>query len=72
MTDPGTSSTFTSDLTVDEFIVLSDAGWEPLEFVSGDCTSDPGDGHWSVGGNQGERTYARTEHRDGKTEATGS
>ena len=47
-------STFTSDLTVDEFVVLRDAGWEPLAFVSGDCTSYPGDGRWSVGGNQGD------------------
>jgi uncharacterized protein YbjQ (UPF0145 family) len=47
-------STFTSDLTVDEFVVLSVAGWEPLAFVSGDCTSDPGDGYWSVAGNQGD------------------
>jgi uncharacterized protein YbjQ (UPF0145 family) len=53
-TNPQADTTFTSDLTVDEFIVLNDAGWEPLAFVSGDCTSDPGDGHWSVGGNQGD------------------
>jgi uncharacterized protein YbjQ (UPF0145 family) len=51
---PAAAATFTSDLTVDEFVVLSDAGWEPLAFVSGDYTSDPGDGHWSVGGNQGD------------------
>lgn len=54
MTISAPDSAFTSDLTVDEFIVLSDAGWEPIAFVSGDCTSDPGDGHWSVGGNQGD------------------
>lgn len=54
MTTSAPDSTFTSDLNVDEFIVLSDAGWEPIAFVSGDCTSDPGDGHWSVGGNQGD------------------
>lgn len=54
MTDSRTSPTFTSDLSIDEFIVLNDAGWEPLAFVSGDCTTDPGDGYWSASGNQGD------------------
>jgi len=45
---------FTSDLTVDEFILLTDAGWEAVAFVAGDCTSAAGDGHWSVSGNQGD------------------
>jgi uncharacterized protein YbjQ (UPF0145 family) len=33
---------FTSDLSVDELILLDDAGWEPLEIVCGDCTYNPG------------------------------
>jgi uncharacterized protein YbjQ (UPF0145 family) len=33
---------FTSDLSVDELVLLDDAGWEPLEIVCGDCTYNPG------------------------------
>jgi uncharacterized protein YbjQ (UPF0145 family) len=33
---------FTSDLSVDELLVLDAAGWEPLEIVCGDCTYNPG------------------------------
>lgn len=51
---PGKLEGFTSDLTVDEFILLTDAGWEPVALVTGDCTSAAGDGRWSVSGNQGD------------------
>jgi uncharacterized protein YbjQ (UPF0145 family) len=51
---PEAVTRFTSDLSVDELILLTDAGWEPTAFVSGDCTSDPGDGYWSLSGNQGD------------------
>ncbi|MEA2155674.1 MAG: hypothetical protein QOE11_1814 [Solirubrobacteraceae bacterium] len=29
---------FTADLSVDELLLLADAGWEPLQIVCGDCT----------------------------------
>jgi uncharacterized protein YbjQ (UPF0145 family) len=35
-------SLFTSDLSVDELLVLDEAGWEPLAIVCGDCTYNPG------------------------------
>jgi uncharacterized protein YbjQ (UPF0145 family) len=33
---------FTCDLTVDELLLITNAGWEPIAFVSGDCSYNPG------------------------------
>jgi uncharacterized protein YbjQ (UPF0145 family) len=35
---------FSSDLTVDELLLLEDVGWEPVAVVGGDSTFDPGSG----------------------------
>jgi len=37
-TPPTATDAFTCDLSVDEFLLIGYAGWEPLALVSGDCT----------------------------------
>lgn len=37
-----TPAPFTCDLSVDELLLIEDAGWEPVSVVSGDCSYNPG------------------------------
>jgi uncharacterized protein YbjQ (UPF0145 family) len=41
-TDAPTPAPFTCDLSVDEFLLVAGAGWEPVAFVAGEATFTPG------------------------------
>jgi uncharacterized protein YbjQ (UPF0145 family) len=57
---PSTKRGITSDLSIDEALLLHAAGWEPVDLVCGVCVASVPYGVWTWG--QGEISVASTAH----------